>query len=56
MVLPGLQWVKLGLSASSLRTFSLEIRLFLGVQLQAATVKVDGYLQVLPIAETKGVY
>jgi hypothetical protein len=56
LVLPGLQWVKLGFPASSLRTFSLKTRLFRGVQCQASTVKEDGSLHELPIAETKGVF
>jgi hypothetical protein len=56
LVLPGLQWVKLGFPASSLRTISLKIRLFRGVQCQATTVKEDGSLHVLPIVETKGVF
>ena len=46
----------MGVPGFLVRRFSLETRHFLGVQVQASTVKVDGDLHVLPIAETKSVF
>jgi hypothetical protein len=46
----------MGIPGFLVRRFSLEIRHFLGIQVQASAVKVDGDLHVLPIAETKGVF
>ena len=40
----------------SARRFPRRIRLLLGVELQAAAVKVDGDLEVFPIAEAAGVF